>query len=183
MNFEANQTDGKEIMEMLKDYESQIAANIKELINVEEVYKLPSDSLIKIFDLTEPLDTPTAKIIADNIKRNFSLYYSNKILPHIKLSNEKDRIIISTYNYQLYHKNNSKIQIFIKLLTGKHMAIDINPNAFVEDLKKIIYEKEGVEIDQQRLIFAGAQLEDGVPLSYYKIQKDSTIHLVLRCRG
>ena len=185
MNIEANQTDGKDIREMLKDYESQIATNIKELINVEEVYKLPYFSLIKILDLTEPLDTSTAKIIADNIKKNHSIYNSTEILPHIKLSNEKDRnYLYSNNDNQLYGKNNNnKIQIYIKLIIGKNVSILINPNATADDIKKIIQEKEGLDIDLQRLIFAGIQLEDGIPLSFYKIHNDSIIHLILRCRG
>ena len=134
------------------------------------------------FGFSFPRNSEEVKYI--NNKRQEDL---NEINIENKDNNEKDKIekILEPYKNKIkileekLNKKNEVMQIFVKTLTGKIITVDFEPLFTVENVKTIIYNKEKAPIEQQKFFYRGQELLNEKTLTYYGIQRNSTIHLVL----
>ena len=114
------------------------------------------------------------------INDNFDIIYNDKIIDDynttLKNYNISNNSTITFKNYNIGG------QYFVRTLSGKNIILDLDCNDTIFDVKKKIVDKEGIPIEEQRLVLAGKQLEDKKTIQYYKIPSESTFQLVFQLR-
>jgi hypothetical protein len=173
-----NIKDASDVILFVSQLTISMRENIQELfcqigIQIsEENWCLFMESPIESFESLIKWNEYFTKILNSNQREKYHETYQNQFIPLEELI---------SFSKSFY--SNEKFGIYVKSLTGRSIYIEITHQMSIEELKMKIQEKDGTPVEQQRFIYAGKDLDDPMLVGRYNIQKDSTLHLVLRLRG
>lgn len=146
---------------------------------------------IKAFGLKIKIDVDSCdkiKQVKHKIKEAHGLDVDEQelYLGGLRLENEKtvsDYKIEENVEIKLLRIVTSGFQIFIMNIRGRKIALQVRSSYTIEKVKELIFEREGIEVDHQRLTFGGSDLQNHLFVSSYGIVKENTLHLVSRLHG